>query len=401
MFSERGQRRASSRGCRARARGAAHGINRYILYRVSRERPDVTAHLSRSRRRGRRRLRALVLGVRARRSSASPSDSCRPTRRRACLAPCGTRARDGPARAGADGCALAADVPTPPPCLRGALRGARERHRAGAAGPELAVRLTRLHGPHAGARGGGPWLRRGAAGGRGTGEHGQRAAAPSGAAGRASRTTTAGTGSRTSSSEGPPRLRDRRRQRRRASRLRRRGSGEDYFHGPRIGIWGWETNTIPARWQRAFALVEEIWVYSRFMAENIGARRPGAGDRPAAARAATAGKTCVPTAPGTCPSGFLFLFVFDYLSTIQRKNPVGLIEAFKLAFAPGRGAAAADQDDQRAAAPAGSEEEVLWAADGRPDIHVIDRSLETARAERPDGGVATATSRCTEPRASG
>ncbi len=50
--------------------------------------------------------------------------------------------------------------------------------------------------------------------------------------------------------------------------------GEDYFEGPRIGIWGWETNAIPPRWQRAFALVDEIWVYSRFMAENIGAVAP-------------------------------------------------------------------------------------------------------------------------------
>ena len=50
--------------------------------------------------------------------------------------------------------------------------------------------------------------------------------------------------------------------------------GEDYFQGPRIGIWGWETDTIPARWQRAFALVQEVWVYSRFMAQNIGAVAP-------------------------------------------------------------------------------------------------------------------------------
>src|SRR5262249_39066396 len=46
--------------------------------------------------------------------------------------------------------------------------------------------------------------------------------------------------------------------------------GSDYFEGPRIGIWGWETNSIPARWSRAFALLDEVWVYSRFMADNIG-----------------------------------------------------------------------------------------------------------------------------------
>ena len=29
---------------------------------------------------------------------------------------------------------------------------------------------------------------------------------------------------------------------------------------------------------------------------------------------------------------FTFLFVFDYLSVLERKNPVGLIEAFDQAF---------------------------------------------------------------------
>ena len=76
------------------------------------------------------------------------------------------------------------------------------------------------------------------------------------------------------------------------------------------------------------------------------------------------------------PGGFLFLFVFDYLSTIQRKNPVGLIEAFKLAFQPDEGAQLLIKTINGPLRPL-SEEELLWAADGRPDIHVIDRSLET------------------------
>jgi len=35
------------------------------------------------------------------------------------------------------------------------------------------------------------------------------------------------------------------------------------------------------------------------------------------------------------PAGFRFMFMFDFFSTIQRKNPVAVIEAFKRAFAPG------------------------------------------------------------------
>ncbi len=148
--------------------------------------------------------------------------------------------------------------------------------------------------------------------------------------------------------------------------------GADYFEGPRIGIWGWETNTIPARWQRAFALIDEIWVYSRFMAENIGAVAPV----PVVALPPPVERPSEPVEPLRLgvPPGFLFMFVFDYLSTVQRKNPVGLIEAFKLAFAPDEGPQLLIKTINAPLRPL-AEEEVLWAAHGRPDIHVVDRSL--------------------------
>jgi glycosyltransferase involved in cell wall biosynthesis len=153
--------------------------------------------------------------------------------------------------------------------------------------------------------------------------------------------------------------------------------GEGYFQGPRIGIWGWETDTIPARWQHAFALVQEIWVYSRFMAENIGAVAPV----PTIALPPPVQAPAEPVAPlrlDVPADGFLFLFVFDYLSTIQRKNPVGLIEAFTRAFAPGEGPRLLLKTINGPLRPL-AEEEVLWAAHGRPDIHVVDRSLSAAQ----------------------
>jgi glycosyltransferase involved in cell wall biosynthesis len=148
--------------------------------------------------------------------------------------------------------------------------------------------------------------------------------------------------------------------------------GEGYFKGPRVGIWGWETNSIPDSWQQAFAFVDEVWVYSRFMADNIGAvapvpvlALPPPVERPLEAAA--------PLRLGV-PAGFLFLFVFDYLSTVQRKNPVGLIEAFKLAFAPGEGPQLLIKTINAPLRPL-AEEELLWAAHGRSDIHIVDRSL--------------------------
>ena len=148
--------------------------------------------------------------------------------------------------------------------------------------------------------------------------------------------------------------------------------GEDYFAGRRIGIWGWETNTIPPSWQRAFALVDEIWVYSRFMAENIGA----VASVPVIALPPPVEPPSEQTRPLRLqvPEGFLFLFVFDYLSTVQRKNPVGLIEAFKRAFAAGEGPQLLIKTINAPLRPL-AEEQLLWAAHGRSDIHIVDRSL--------------------------
>ncbi len=154
--------------------------------------------------------------------------------------------------------------------------------------------------------------------------------------------------------------------------------GERYFHGPRIGIWGWETNSIPARWASAFELVDEIWVYSRFMAQNIGA----ATSVPVIALAPPVQAPAPPSEPLRLgvPDGFLFLFVFDYLSTIQRKNPVGLIEAFRRAFAPGEGPRLLIKTINAPLRPL-AEEAVLWAAHGREDIHAIDRSLSASERD--------------------
>jgi glycosyltransferase involved in cell wall biosynthesis len=153
--------------------------------------------------------------------------------------------------------------------------------------------------------------------------------------------------------------------------------GADYFRGPRIGVWGWEVNTIPTRWSRAFPLVNEIWVYSRFVAENVGAVAP----LPVIALPppVSAPGPAAPVRLGV-PDGFLFLFIFDYMSTIQRKNPVGLIEAFRRAFAAGEGPQLLIKTINAPLRPL-HEEALLDAARDRPDIHIVDRSLTAAEMD--------------------
>ncbi len=113
--------------------------------------------------------------------------------------------------------------------------------------------------------------------------------------------------------------------------------GPRFFQGRRsAGLWFWEVSQFPAQWHESFHLLDEVWVASEFIAEAL---RPVA---PIPVRTIR-----VPVTPAEpedlsraelgMPEGFTFLFVFDYRSVFRRKNPLGLVEAFRQAFEPGEG----------------------------------------------------------------
>jgi SAM-dependent methyltransferase/glycosyltransferase involved in cell wall biosynthesis len=104
-----------------------------------------------------------------------------------------------------------------------------------------------------------------------------------------------------------------------------------------IAAWCWEGSRFPPALHGAFRLVDEIWVASDFVRGLIAAET----DKPVL-------RFPMPVEIGQPPQQtrrdvglpddrFVFLFVYDFFSTLQRKNPLGLIEAFKRAFAPGDG----------------------------------------------------------------
>jgi hypothetical protein len=74
------------------------------------------------------------------------------------------------------------------------------------------------------------------------------------------------------------------------------------------------------------------------------------------------------------PNGFLFLFAFDFLSTLQRKNPVGLIEAFKAAFTPGEGPTLVLKTINAHFRPA-ERDRLRFLIGDRPDIVLLDAML--------------------------
>lgn len=151
-------------------------------------------------------------------------------------------------------------------------------------------------------------------------------------------------------------------------------------HGPavpadrhRIGVWGWEADVVPARWAPAFDHVDEVWTYSHYTADILAAVAP-VPVLPMPLPVTPPDPRGVDP-PDGLPDGFLFLFTFDFFSTIERKNPVGLIEAFKRAFAPGEGPTLVLKSlyADRRPRPA---DEVRHAIGDRPDILLLDVSLD-------------------------
>jgi glycosyltransferase involved in cell wall biosynthesis/SAM-dependent methyltransferase len=138
-----------------------------------------------------------------------------------------------------------------------------------------------------------------------------------------------------------------------------------------IGVWHWEISTFPREWCGAFEYVDEIWVASEHTASSL------ASISPKPVQVIPPPVEPPPIADLTradlgLPDGFLFLFIFDFMSVSERKNPLGLIEAFARAFAPGEGPVLVLKSINGEKTIEAFERLKLSAA-GRPDVLVIDR----------------------------
>lgn len=103
-----------------------------------------------------------------------------------------------------------------------------------------------------------------------------------------------------------------------------------------IGIWAWEVEEFPGWMARSEELVDEIWGISDFTAEAIRKQV----DRPVKSFPLPVRTPHPPPLTRDdlgLPDGFLFLFCFDFDSVFERKNPIGLVEAFCQAFRDGEG----------------------------------------------------------------
>jgi hypothetical protein len=108
--------------------------------------------------------------------------------------------------------------------------------------------------------------------------------------------------------------------------------GPEFFEDRRtVGWWWWESDELPECWHGSFDLVDEVWAGSRFVADTLAKVSPvpvAYIPTPVTMRAGVAPDR----AAVGLPDGFVFLFSFDFNSVVARKNPAGVVEAFRRAF---------------------------------------------------------------------
>ncbi len=103
-----------------------------------------------------------------------------------------------------------------------------------------------------------------------------------------------------------------------------------------IGLWFWEVSEFPEAWIGSFDLVDEVWVASSHTADAI-ARLSSKPVVKIKLPITASTENLVSRRELGLPDKFMYLFVFDFFSIVDRKNPFGLVEAFKRAFKPGEG----------------------------------------------------------------
>lgn len=103
-----------------------------------------------------------------------------------------------------------------------------------------------------------------------------------------------------------------------------------------IGFWFWESPAITDAMRVGIDMVDEIWVASQFCAEVFRGHTDKPVRRvPLPIVAPTTGASRADL--GLPADRFLFVNSFDYLSTFERKNPLGVLQAFVDAFGPDDG----------------------------------------------------------------
>ena len=99
-----------------------------------------------------------------------------------------------------------------------------------------------------------------------------------------------------------------------------------------IAQWYWELPELPDEWVKEFEFVDEVWAGSQFIGDAVSRKSsvPVVKIPPVVLLQEGAGLSRREL--GLPEDRYLFLAMFDTNSVLQRKNPLGVLRAFKAAF---------------------------------------------------------------------
>ena len=113
------------------------------------------------------------------------------------------------------------------------------------------------------------------------------------------------------------------------------GLGANFFKGRyNIGFWFWELAHFPAVWQDNFRYFDEIWVGSNFSQSALAQVSPIPVVNVHVPIINPTPPTVTRRELGLPEDKHIFLFAFDGLSYIERKNPFAVVQAYRTAFEP-------------------------------------------------------------------
>ena len=145
-----------------------------------------------------------------------------------------------------------------------------------------------------------------------------------------------------------------------------------------IGVWFWELNEFPPPLAASAKHLDEIWVASEFIASGL---------RKVVDKPVKVYPHPIVTDAGSLPvlrpsinSDFQFLFSFDYLSVFERKNPIGVVSAFRNAFSNNEGPRLVIKTINGTLKPL-DQEKLRQSLESRSDISLVEHYLSGAEQD--------------------
>lgn len=99
-----------------------------------------------------------------------------------------------------------------------------------------------------------------------------------------------------------------------------------------IAHWYWELPEMPDEWMSEFEYTDEVWAASNFIKDAVSSKAPVPVVRVPTVVQLNYSHRLSRADLGLPENRFLFLAMFDTKSVLERKNPLGVVRAFKDAF---------------------------------------------------------------------